>query len=91
QIESAFERPQKREKNTPRKIDLDIIYAWTLVQNSKNLTIPHPRLYERRFVLEPLSTIMPKLILPSQKKSILQHLTDIESSEQPLRKITCTW
>ena len=91
QIESAFERPQKREKNTPRNIDLDIIYAGTLVQNSKTLTIPHPRLYERRFVLEPLSAIMPTLILPSQKKSILQHLTDIESSEQSLRKITCTW
>ncbi len=90
-IESSFDRPKKREKNAPRTIDLDIIYAGSLIHNSKKLTIPHPKLYERRFVLEPLSTIMPSLILTNQKKTILQHLNDIESSEPPLIKITNTW
>jgi len=91
QIESAFERPDEREKNIPRTIDLDIIYAGSLTKNSKNLIIPHPKLYERRFVLEPLSTIMPALVLPHQKKTILQHLNAIESSEPPLKKIANTW
>lgn len=90
-IESAFDRPEKRKKNDPRTIDLDIIYAGSLIHNSKELTIPHPKLYERRFVLEPLSTIVPSLILTNQKKTILQHLNDIESPEPPLIKITNTW
>ncbi|MDC0047773.1 2-amino-4-hydroxy-6-hydroxymethyldihydropteridine diphosphokinase [Verrucomicrobia bacterium] len=90
-IESTFDRPEKREKNAPRTIDLDIIYAGSLIHNSKKLTIPHPKLYERRFVLEPLSVIMPTLVLTNQKKTILQLLNDIESSEPPLSKITNTW
>ena len=91
QIECAFERPAEREKNAPRTIDLDIIYAGTLTQNTKSLTIPHPKIYERRFVLEPLSTIMPSLVLPNQKKSILEHLADVESPEIPLKRITNIW
>lgn len=90
-IEQAFERPVEREKNAPRTIDLDIIYAGPLKQNTKDLTIPHPKIYERRFVLEPLSTIMPSLVLPNQNKTILEHLTDIESSELPLKRITNNW
>jgi len=90
-IESTFARPDKRKQNTPRTIDLDIIYAGSLIHDSKNLTIPHPKLYERRFVLEPLSTIMPTLVLTNQKKTILQRLHDIESSEPPLKEITNIW
>ncbi|MFL2479009.1 MAG: 2-amino-4-hydroxy-6-hydroxymethyldihydropteridine diphosphokinase [Verrucomicrobiales bacterium] len=90
-IESTFDRPEKREKNTPRTIDLDIIYAGSITHNSKHLTIPHPRLYDRRFVLEPLSIIMPALVLGNPKKTILQHLNDIKSSEPPLIKITNNW
>ena len=57
-------------KNGPRTIDLDILFYDGLIINEKNLTIPHPRLHERLFVLEPLKEIAPELVHPVLKKSI---------------------
>ncbi len=48
----------------PRRIDLDILLYNRLVLDTPDLTIPHPRLRERRFVLEPLSEIAPDAIDP---------------------------
>jgi 2-amino-4-hydroxy-6-hydroxymethyldihydropteridine diphosphokinase len=48
----------------PRPIDLDILLYGDLVLDSPDLTIPHPRLRERRFVLEPLAEIAPDAIDP---------------------------
>jgi 2-amino-4-hydroxy-6-hydroxymethyldihydropteridine diphosphokinase len=46
-------------RNGPRPIDLDIIYYGDAVIETPSLTAPHPRLYERRFVLQPLADIDP--------------------------------
>ena len=46
-------------KNGPRVIDLDIIFAENEKINARNLTVPHPRYHERRFVLEPLLEMYP--------------------------------
>jgi len=56
--------------NAPRTLDLDILFFGDVVLNEEGLTIPHPRLAERRFVLEPLAQIAPGLIHPVLKKSI---------------------
>lgn len=54
----------------PRPIDLDILLAGETVLDVPNLSIPHPRLTERRFVLKPLLEIAPDAIHPVSGKSI---------------------
>lgn len=49
----------------PRVIDLDLISYGSLISEDENLTLPHPRAHERRFVLEPWFEIEPDAILPT--------------------------
>lgn len=62
----------------PRTIDLDIIFFNDQIINSENLTIPHPRMQKRNFVLTPFNEIVPELIHPVLKCSIAQLLIDCE-------------
>lgn len=55
-IESAFGR-KRGIKNGPRILDVDLLLAEDFSTDTKNLTVPHPRMFERRFVLEPLLDI----------------------------------
>ena len=69
-----------REVNSPRPIDLDIIFYGDEHFDDMGLIIPHPRAHLRRFVLEPLSHLRPKLKLPGQTKTVkqlLQQLTKV--------------
>ena len=61
-IEARIGR-QARERNGPREIDLDLIDAEGVTEATDGLTLPHPRAYERRFVLEPLNEIAPDWVL----------------------------
>lgn len=60
--------------NGPRLIDLDILFYDDLVLYSPALTIPHPRLHERAFVLLPLMDLDPELVHPIHKKSVREML-----------------
>ena len=57
-IETDFGRVRSR-RNAPRTLDLDLIAYGGLVLNGDRLTLPHPRIAERRFVLQPLAEIAP--------------------------------
>lgn len=57
-------------KNAPRIIDLDLLLYDDLQIDEPNLKLPHPRMHERRFVLEPLATIAPDINHPILSKSI---------------------
>jgi 2-amino-4-hydroxy-6-hydroxymethyldihydropteridine diphosphokinase len=73
-IESELGRPLAREKNSPRTIDLDILYAGDAVLRTEELTLPHPRLHQRRFVLQPLSDLRPALLLPGMSGTVAEML-----------------
>lgn len=66
-------------KNGPRTLDLDILFYDSLVVEEPGLTIPHPRLHERMFVLLPLSGIAPDLVHPVLGKTVAQMKADLVS------------
>ncbi len=63
-IERRLGRLRSEERWAPRTIDLDLLLYDTLVVDSPSLTLPHPRMHARRFVLVPLCEIEPTLIHP---------------------------
>jgi 2-amino-4-hydroxy-6-hydroxymethyldihydropteridine diphosphokinase len=63
-IEQAFGR-ERPFPNAPRILDLDLLCYDTLVQKTPFLTLPHPRMHLRGFVLLPLAEIAPELVIPS--------------------------
>ena len=57
-IENKLGR-EKSVRNGPRKIDLDILFYADKIIKTKDLTIPHPRIFSREFVTKPLSEVIP--------------------------------
>ena len=53
-------------RNAPRTLDLDVLLYGNLVLKSERLEIPHPRMHERAFVLEPLVEISPEAAIPGK-------------------------
>jgi 2-amino-4-hydroxy-6-hydroxymethyldihydropteridine diphosphokinase len=80
-IEQDLGRPAEHGHNAPRPIDLDILYCDDIVLNGPDLTLPHPRMAERRFVLQPLADIRPELVLPNSTRTIRDLLNTLDSGE----------
>lgn len=74
-IEKSFGRI-RHEKLEPRIIDIDILFYENRVNRSPRLTLPHPRLHKRRFVLRPLAQIAPNFRHPILKKTIKELLKE---------------
>ena len=68
-------------RNAPRIMDIDILLYEGTIMETRNLTIPHPRLKDRAFVLIPLAEIAPDLIHPQLGKSIAQLANEIKGSK----------
>ncbi len=70
-IEHMLGRERNEEdRNAPRPIDIDIIYAGDQIIDSGALEVPHPRWAERRFVVQPLNDVRPGMVLPEAKKPV---------------------
>lgn len=81
---------RRMEKNGPRVIDIDIIFYNDLVMQVPNLTIPHPQLQNRRFVLVPLQEVAPAFVHPVFLKTITELLEDCKDN-LAVKKFTSEW
>lgn len=84
-----IERERGRDRATegrwgPRTLDLDLLVHGDSVIDEPGLTVPHPRLQERRFVLEPLAAIVPEMMVPGRGRvgQLLRALVDEMSAKK---------
>lgn len=61
-IERALGRPEVRTVNAPRTVDLDLLYYDDLAMMAPGLELPHPRMFQRAFVLKPLAAIRTDIV-----------------------------
>ncbi len=87
EIERDMGRDGAAPRNASRIIDLDILYFGEDVCSHPDLRLPHPRLAQRRFVLEPLAEIRPDLSLPGFQKTAAEMLADLGENHPPLLRI----
>ena len=76
----------RSQPNAPRTLDLDILFYGAEVVDTSELTIPHPRLHERLFVLVPLNDVAPDLIHPTLGVTIKTLRHDCEAAENEIKR-----
>jgi 2-amino-4-hydroxy-6-hydroxymethyldihydropteridine diphosphokinase len=69
-IETALGRVRSSDRNAPRTLDIDVLYAGTLIRADGILDLPHPRWAQRRFVVQPLADVRPALQLPGETQTV---------------------
>src|SRR6266571_7322709 len=84
-IEEALGRKRDHPKNISRTIDIDLLYYGDQAIDIGQLQLPHPRIYSRKFVLQPLADIRPDLVLPGMKKTIRKLLEELDESVEVVR------
>ena len=80
-IEANLGRERTEDRNAPRPIDIDMIYADEQVVDSDGLEVPHPRWDERRFVVQPLCDVRPELVMPESSQSVAEILQLLPADE----------
>lgn len=84
-VEKVMGRKRTGTRWESRIIDLDILLIGDEIINDKNLTVPHPRMHTRRFVMAPMADIAPDLIHPILGKTMAEILNEIPVTEQEVR------
>lgn len=85
-VETALGR-ERREKDGPRTLDLDLLLYDDLVRPSPDPVVPHPRMHERLFVLQPLAEIAPGVVHPVLKKPVADLLDVRPHGPSPGREL----
>lgn len=81
-IEKELGRIREKDRYISRLIDIDLLFYDNLTLQTSNLEIPHPRIAERKFVLEPLAEITPEFEHPVYRKTIKELLENCNDSLQ---------
>ncbi|MBV8772614.1 MAG: 2-amino-4-hydroxy-6-hydroxymethyldihydropteridine diphosphokinase [Deltaproteobacteria bacterium] len=79
---SGGRKLRARRKYRPRMIDLDLLFFDREIIHTPALTVPHPRLHERRFVLAPMAELAPALIHPQLNVTISELLAGLKSPQR---------
>lgn len=90
-LELELGRDRSAGPNAPRTIDIDLLYVGEETIAEDDLELPHPRLTERRFVLQPLADIDPGLMLPGDTATIAEHLAHLDTDEPELVLVQAAW
>jgi 2-amino-4-hydroxy-6-hydroxymethyldihydropteridine diphosphokinase len=83
--EALLGRVRKGNKYTSRIIDLDILLFGNRIIENDSLSVPHPMMHERRFVLIPLCEIAPDLVHPILEKSIKTLLSECQDKSSVIK------
>jgi 2-amino-4-hydroxy-6-hydroxymethyldihydropteridine diphosphokinase len=91
----AIERLRGRDRASeqrwgPRTLDLDLLLYGNQLIDEDGLSVPHPRLHERLFVLEPLAQVLPGALVPGLNKTVAALLAEAKGATQAsAKRLTC--
>ena len=85
-VEIKMGRTTKLVRNQPRKIDIDILTYNNEIVNDEKLKIPHPRISERKFVLNPLFELKGNISIPGSVKKIEDLMKELDKNSDKIRQ-----
>lgn len=90
-IETDMGRVRTEDRNAPRLIDIDILYAGNIERRDGILDLPHPKWAHRRFVIQPLADVRPFLHLPGEPRNISEVLKSLPPANIKLFRAEHQW
>jgi 2-amino-4-hydroxy-6-hydroxymethyldihydropteridine diphosphokinase len=91
EIEHDMGRVRGGDRNAPRPVDVDILFAGEALIDSGGLSVPHPRWAQRRFVVQPLADVRPDLVMPDQRLAVREILARLPADGEAVHLFAEEW